>query len=63
MLNASCWCEYRQTIVLSTRSYKSSPERKTDGRSKQVADAPHVILAFLHRIANPLAKKDPKIFW
>ena len=47
----------------TTRSYESSPEKKTDGRSKQMADTPHIILAFLHRIANPLAEKDPNIFW
>ena len=49
--------------MLSTRSYESSPERKIDGRSKQMADTLYVVLAFLHRIANPLAEKDPKIFW
>ncbi len=43
-------------------SYKSSPKKEPDGRSKQMADTPHIILEILRRIANTSAKKDPKIF-
>jgi hypothetical protein len=51
------WWQTGTTMILQIFS-----KILTDGRSKQMADAPRYHTGILHRIAKTSAGKDPKIF-